>query len=156
MNVMHPPFVHFVVALPVVALFSQFTYQVTKDPAYSKAALRIIGFSFLISLFALFSGINDASKIMEGHTILKEGITVLQNHKIIGFVVVGLLFLSSLAKWFAVSKNSSTLEMLSLVLIIITLMTSLYQGRSGGSLVYQYAGGIDKQVITQRLEERKK
>ena len=156
MNVMHPPFVHFVVALPVVALFSQFTYQVTKDPAYSKAALRIIGFSFLISLFALFSGINDASKIMEGHTILQEGIAVLQNHKIIGFVVVALLLVTSLAKWFAVAKNSSTLEMLSLVLIIVTLTTSLYQGRGGGSLVYQYSGGIDKQVITQRLEERKK
>jgi len=156
MNVMHPPFVHFVVALPVVALFSQFTYQVTKDPAYSKAALRIIGFSFLISLFALFSGINDANKIMEGHTILQEGIAVLQNHKIIGFVVVALLLVTSLTKWFAVSKDSSALEMLSLVLIIVTLMTSLYQGRGGGSLVYQYGGGIDKQVITQRLEERKK
>jgi len=156
MNVMHPPFVHFVVALPVVALFSQFTYQVTKDPAYSKAALRIIGFTFLVSLFALFSGINDAGRLTEGHMILKEGITVLQNHKIIGFVVVALLLITSLSKWFAVSKNSSTLEMLSLVLIIVTLATSLYQGRGGGSLVYQYAGGIDKQVITQRLEERKK
>ena len=156
MNVMHPPFVHFVVALPVVALFSQFTYQVTKDPAYSKAALRIIGFSFLVSLFALFSGINDASKIVEGHTILKEGIAVLQNHKIIGFAIVALLLVTSLAKWFAIAKRSSTLEMLSLVLIIITLTASLYQGRGGGSLVYQYAGGIDKQVITQRLEERKK
>jgi uncharacterized membrane protein len=156
MNVMHPPFVHFVVALPVVALFSQFTYQVTKDPAYSKAALRIIGFSFLISLFALFSGINDANKIMEGHTILQEGIAVLQNHKIIGFVVVALLLVTSLTKWFAVSKDSSTLEMLSLVLIIVTLMTSLYQGRGGGSLVYQYGGGIDQKVMIQRLEERKK
>ena len=155
MNVMHPPFVHFVVALPVVALFSQFTYQVTKDPAYSKAALRIIGFSFIVSIFALFSGINDANKIMEGHTILQEGIVVLQNHKTIGFIVVALLFLTSLSKWFAVSKKSSTLEMLSLILIIVTLSTSLYQGRGGGSLVYQYAGGIDKQVISQRMKESK-
>ncbi len=155
MNVMHPPFVHFVVALPVVALFSQFTYQVTKDPAYSKAALRIIGFTFLVSLFALFSGINDAEKIMKGHSILQEGLSVLQNHKIIGFVVVALLLVTSLTKWFALSKKSSTLEMLSLLLIIVTLTTSLYQGRGGGSLVYQYAGGIEKGVIMQRGEEQK-
>jgi len=156
MNVIHPPFVHFVIALPFVALFSQFTYMITKDPAYSKAALRIIGFALLVSLFAVFSGINDAEKIMQGHTILQDGIAVLQNHKIIGFVVVSLLLLTSLAKWFALSKNSSFLENISIILIILTLMASLYQGRGGGSLVYQYAAGIDQKVIVQSTVEQKK
>jgi len=41
-------------------------------------------------------------------------------------------------------------------LIIITFMTSLYQGRSGGSLVYKYSGGIDNKVIIQRVNEHKK
>jgi len=153
---MHPPFVHFVVALPVVALFSQFTYLVTKDPAYSKAALRIIGFTMLVSFFALFSGINDAEKLIKAHNIIQEGVAVLQNHKIIGFIVVALLVLTSLTKWFAVSKRSSTLEMFSLLLIILTLAISLYQGRGGGSLVYQYSGGIDKSVIIQRTAEQQK
>jgi len=153
MNVMHPPFVHFVVALPVVALFSQFTYMVTKDKAYSKAATRIIAFALLVSLFAILSGLNDAEKIMKGHTI---GVNVLNNHKIFGFVVVAILFVTTLTKWFALSKNSSRLEYLSIALIILACMTSLYQGRSGGSIVYQYTGGIDNQVITQRINEQKK
>jgi len=156
MNVMHPPFVHFVVALPLVALFSQFTYMVTKDIAYSKAATRIIAFALLVSVFAVFSGLNDAEKIMEGHTILQDGVNVLNSHKIFGFVVVAILFVTTLTKWFALSKNSSRLEYFSIVLIIIVFMASLYQGRSGGSLVYQYAGGIDNQVITQRINEQKK
>jgi uncharacterized membrane protein len=164
MNVMHPPFVHFVVALPLVALFSQFTYMVTKDKAYSKAATRIIGFALLVSLFAVLSGLSDAEKIMDGHTILQDGVNailqdgvnVLNNHKILGFVVVAILFVTTLTKWFALSKNSSRLEYLSIALIFIVLMTSLYQGRSGGSLVYKYAGGIDNQVITQRVNEQKK
>ena len=156
MNVMHPPFVHFVVALPLVALFSQFTYMVTKDIAYSKAATRIIAFALLVSLFAILSGLNDAEKIMEGHTILQDGVNVLNSHKIFGFVVVAILFVTTLTKWFALSKNSSRLEYFSIVLIIIVFMASLYQGRSGGSLVYQYAGGIDNQVITQRINEQKK
>jgi len=156
MNVMHPPFVHFVVALPVVALFSQFTYMVTKDKAYSKAATRIIAFALLVSLFAILSGLNDAEKIMKGHTILQDGVNVLNNHKIFGFVVVAILFVTTLTKWFALSKNSSRLEYLSIALIILACMTSLYQGRSGGSIVYQYTGGIDNQVITQRINEQKK
>ena len=156
MNVMHPPFVHFVVALPVVALFSQFTYMVTKDKAYSKAATRIIAFALLVSLFAVLSGLSDAEKVMDSNRILQEGVNVLNNHKIFGFVVVAILFVTTLTKWFALSKNSSRLEYLSIALIILACMTSLYQGRSGGSIVYQYTGGIDSQVIVQRVNEQKK
>ena len=156
MNVMHPGFVHFVVALPLVALFSQFTYMVTKDIAYSKAATRIIAFALLVSVFAVLSGLSDAEKIMNANTILEDGVNVLNNHKIFGFVVVAILFVTTVTKWFALSKNSSRLEYLSIALIIIVFMTTLYQGRSGGSLVYQYAGGIDNKVITQRVNEQKK
>jgi len=156
MNVMHPPFVHFVVALPLVALFSQFTYMLTKDKAYSKAATRIIALAFLVSLFAVLSGLNDAETIVKADTILRDGINVLNNHKIFGFAVVAILFVTTLTKWFALSKNSSRLEYLSIVLIVVAFMTSLYQGRSGGSLVYQYSGGIDNKVIMQRVNEYKK
>ena len=153
---MHPPFVHFVIALPLIALFSQFTYMLTKDEAYSKAATRIIAFALLVSLFAVLSGLNDAESIMKADTILKDGINVLNNHKIFGFVVVAILFVTTLTKWFALTKKSSRLEYLSIILIIVAFMTSLYQGRSGGSLVYQYSGGIDNQVIMHRVNEYKK
>jgi len=153
MNIMHPPFVHFVVALPFVALFSQFTYMVTKDKAYSKAAIRIIGFALLVSFFAVFSGLNDAENIIAKHSILQDGMNVLNNHKIFGFVVVAILLVTALVKWFAISKNSPLLENISIALIIVALMASLYQGRSGGSIVYQYSGGIDNKVVMQRANE---
>lgn len=153
MNLLHPPFVHFVVALPVVALFSQFTYMVTKDKSYSKAALRIIAFSFLTSILAVLGGINDAQRVIEDSLILQEGLQFLDNHKIGGFIVVFALLITSLTKWFAISKDSSLLENISLVLIIITLAGSLYQGRSGGQLVYEYSAGIDNKIIEQRVKE---
>jgi len=153
MNLLHPPFVHFVVALPVVALFSQFTYMVTKDKSYSKAALRIIAFSFLTSILAVLGGINDAQRVIEDSLILQEGLQFLDNHKVGGFIVVFALLITSLTKWFAISKDSSLLENISLVLIIITLAGSLYQGRSGGELVYKYSAGIDNKIIEQRVKE---
>ena len=79
MNILHPPFVHFVVALPVIALFSQLTYFITKDKAYSKAAFRIVGFSLLASFLAVISGIDDAQKIIENQYIVQEGINLLNN-----------------------------------------------------------------------------
>ena len=156
MNILHPPFVHFVVALPVIALFSQFTYMVTKDKAYSKAALRIIAFSLLASFFAVLSGLNDVQKILENHTIVQDGINILNNHKIFGFIVVAILLATSLTKWFAISKDSPSLENISLILIMIALSVSLYQGRSGGTLVYKYSAGIDNKVIEQRIEDQNK
>lgn len=155
MNLLHPPFVHFVVALPVVALFSQFTYMVTKDKSYSKAALRIIAFSFLTSILAIFGGINDAQRIMDNQNILQEGIIFLDNHKTLGFIVMFILLATTLTKWFAISKDSSLLENISLVLIMITLIGALYQGRSGGELVYKYSAGVDNKIITQRAKELK-
>ena len=153
MNLLHPPFVHFVVALPVVALFSQFTYMVTKDKSYSKAALRIIAFSFLTSIFAVLGGINDAQKIIENHNLLQEGVDFLSTHKTFGFVVVVTLLATTITKWFAISKDSPLLENISLILIMISLVVALYQGRSGGELVYKYSVGIENKVIMQRAQE---
>ncbi|WP_373003773.1 DUF2231 domain-containing protein [Sulfurimonas sp.] len=156
MNILHPPFVHFVVALPVIALFSQLTFFITKDKAYSKAAFRIVGFAMLASFLAIISGLDDAQKIIENKSILQEGISSLNNHKIFGFVVVATLVATAIVKWYAISKDSSFYENVSLVLIIGLLIVSLYQGRSGGELVYQYSAGVDNDVITQRADEIKK
>ena len=156
MNILHPPFVHFVVALPVVALFSQFTYMVTKDKAYSKAALRIVAFALLASFLSIISGISDAQKIIENQNIIQEGVNILNNHKIFGFIVVFALLATSVTKWFALSKDSASLENISLILIIVLVIVSLYQGRSGGTLVYQYSAGIDNKIIMQRTNEKKR
>lgn len=156
MNIIHPPFVHFVVALPIIALFSQFTYMITKDKAYSKAALRIILFALLASFLAVISGIADAQRIVDNHNIVQEGMSFLNSHKTFGFVIVAALMITSLVKWVAVFKDSAKFENISFILIIILLVLSLYQGKSGGTLIYEYSAGIDNNVITQRLNEQKK
>ncbi len=153
MNVLHPPFVHFVVALPVVALFSQLTYLATRDLAYSKAAFRIIAMTLLASFFSVYSGLSDAQTILEGHHILKKGLDVLANHKALGMIAVALLLIATLVKWLAVSRKSHSLEILALFLIIVTIATTLYQGRQGGKIVYQYGGGIDTRITDQRTTE---
>jgi uncharacterized membrane protein len=150
MNVLHPPFVHFVVALPVVAFFSQITYLATRDIAYSKAAFRIIAMTLLASFFALYTGMSDAQTVMDGHHILAKGLEVLAAHKTLGILTVALLFVTTLTKWLAISRTSHGIEILATFLIIVTIATSLYQGRQGGLIVYQYGGGIDTKITDKR------
>jgi len=150
MNVLHPPFVHFVVALPVAALFSQITYMVTKENAYSKAAFRIMAMTFLASLFALYTGLGDAQHVLDGHHLPAAGLTLLSSHKTLGIVVVLLLLITTLTKWLAVSRASAVMEKLAMILILLTVLTVLYQGRQGGKIVYQYGGGIDTKILQQR------
>jgi len=155
MNVLHPPFVHFVIALPVAALFSQLTYLATKDLTYSKAALRILAFSLLVSFFAIYGGYIDAQKILQDHNILDNGLNILKQHRNFGFVVVAILFVTTVTKYLAVAKESISYEKLSLVFIIITITATLYQGNKGGSLVYKYSAGIDSKIIKTRVEQSK-
>ncbi|WP_201353091.1 DUF2231 domain-containing protein [Hydrogenimonas urashimensis] len=156
MNVLHPPFVHFVIALPLAAFFSQVTYLATLDKTYSKAATRILALSLLISLFALYGGFLDAEKILADHDILEKGVAVLNSHKTFGFIVVGFLALTTFLKWLATNKDLVMLEKISLLLIILTIIATLYQGNHGGSLVYKYSAGIDNRIVNQRVEESQK
>jgi len=150
MNVLHPPFVHFVVALPVAALFSQITYLVTRESAYSKAAFRIMAMTFLASLFALYTGIGDAQRITDAHQLASVGLDTLSNHKTLGIITVVLLLIASLIKWLAVSRTSAAMEKLAMILILLTVLTVLYQGRQGGKIVYQYGGGIETKILQKR------
>ncbi|WP_281951002.1 DUF2231 domain-containing protein [Nitrosophilus kaiyonis] len=156
MNVLHPPFVHFVIALPVAALFSQLTYLGTKDLTYSKASTRILALSLLISFFAIYGGLNDANNILNNNLILENGKSLIYKHKLFGFITVITLFVTTFLKWFAILKKSFTLEKLSLLFIIFTILAVLYEGNMGGKIVYKYSGGIDNKIIKERFNNLNK
>ncbi len=155
MNVLHPPFVHFVIALPFAAPFSHLTFLATKDKTYSKAATRILAFALLVSFFAIYGGISDAQKILNDGNILNYGKAVLKSHKTLGIITVVVLGITTVLKWYALDRSSFKLEKLSLVFIIITIAFTLYQGNMGGKLVYKYSAGIDSKIVKSRTNEVK-
>ncbi len=155
MNVLHPPFVHFVVALPFAALFSQITYLATKDTTYSKATTRILAFALLTSIFAIYGGITDAQKILNDGNILDYGRAILKSHKTFGIITAITLAITTISKWYALDKKSFMLEKLSLSFIIATILVTLYQGNMGGKLVYKYSAGIDNKIIKLRANKPK-
>jgi len=150
MNVLHPPFVHFVVALPVAAFFSQMTYLATREAGYSKAAFRIMAMTFLASLFALYTGMSDAQRVLDGHHLLPAGLSLLATHKTLGIITVVLLLITTIVKWLAISRASISLEKVAVLFIVLTLLTVLYQGRQGGTLVYKHGAGIDTKIVQKR------
>ena len=155
MNVLHPPFVHFVVALPVAALLSQLTYLANGEKTYAKVALRILAFTFLMALFAIYTGNQDAAKVLADHDIIPGGVQILEQHRSFATVTAVILFLTLLVKWVAAAKASHSWEKFALLMIILSIAATLYQGNKGGELVYRYSGGIDKKIIEKRIEQPK-
>ncbi len=152
MNVLHPPFVHFVVALPVAALFAQLTFLATKERTYAKVSLRILAFTLLMGVFAYFTGEIDAEKIQAAQTMVPGGIQALEAHQSFAFWVLAILFATIVIKWIAAAKESLSWEKLALGMILLSIAATLYQGNKGGSLVYKYAAGIDSKILKQRTQ----
>ena len=155
MNVLHPPFVHFVIALPVAALLSQLTYLANGEKTYAKVTLRILAFTLLMALFAIYTGNVDAAKVLADHDILQNGLQQLEAHRTFAWLLVSLLLLTLVVKWIAAAKDSHSWEKIALVMILVTIAATLYQGNKGGGLVYRYSGGIDQKVIEKRIEQSK-
>ena len=152
MNVLHPPFVHFVVALPVAALFAQLTYLATGERTYAKVALRILAFTLLMGIFAFYTGGVDAEKIEASRAILSAGLQTLEAHRSFAAWLLAILFATIVVKWIAASKESHSWEKLALGMILITIAATLYHGNKGGELVYKYSAGIDGKILEKRLE----
>jgi uncharacterized membrane protein len=152
MNVLHPPFVHFVVALPVAALFAQLTYLATGERTYAKVALRILAFTLLMGIFAFYTGGVDAEKIADARAILPGGLQTLEAHRSFGLWLLAILFAAIVVKWIAASKASRSWEKLALGMILITIAATLYQGNKGGELVYRYSAGIGGKILEKRLQ----
>ena len=66
-----------------------------------------------------------------------------------------MLFLTILVKWIASSKKSIGWEKIALFMIILSIISTLYQGNKGGTLVYKYSTAIDNKIIKNRIKEAK-
>ena len=151
MNILHPPFVHFVVALPVAALFAQLTYLATGERTYAKVALRILAFTLLMGLFALYTGNVDAEKLQGTKELTGAAAQLLESHRSFGIWLLGILGLTIVVKWIAAAKASHSWEKLALLGILVTIAATLYQGNRGGELVYRYGAGVNPKSLQQSV-----
>lgn len=135
---LHPPTVHFSVALPFATLLLGI-YYVLKE---KRLTFPVVMLSFLTLLFISLSvatGYPIHQKI-EDLIPDKDAMDILHLHQKVGFLV---LFLSTLSFLSVVFHRKSRIFMyLFLVMNLFLCVGVLYQGNLGGKLVYEHSVGV--------------
>jgi uncharacterized membrane protein len=139
---LHPPTVHFAVALPLFALlFEGFYILRRKSPDVGEFLIIILTSGAVIS--AAITGY-VAHESIENLPIKKEALEVLHTHETLGIYLAGLFSVIALIRLVYFFKSSSLLRTLYLFLLLVGVAGILIQGNHGGSLVYDFGIGVNR------------
>jgi uncharacterized membrane protein len=141
----HPIFVHFAIAIPVIVLLIELVNIKAKKPAVSITSLFLLTLLMVVYLGAFFTGKADGS---EAFSLLgAEAKEELKFHKLLGTYMVyatSVLFIFKILSMFVKQNWSRNLFLGTLFLFIVI---AFKQGKDGGELVYEY--GVNVKVVTE-------
>ncbi len=159
-EMIHPVFVHFAVALPVLVLLIELINLFAK-----KRALGVMSFFFMLLITAVFVGAyltgstdGKAAKVF----LSPEAKEALLGHKQLGIYLVYASGLLMLFKLFSVLIRKTAIKVLFFLVLIVFTAAVFNEGKKGGTLVYQYGvnvksvPAIGKAVESKAASETKK
>jgi uncharacterized membrane protein len=140
---LHPPLVHFAIVLPLVALFFQITYSVSKSNNYiysqwSALILVVAGFAMIAAWYT--GGLQGADVYP---LLSEEGQATLKQHKNIGLYLMVATVILAVLKFAACKARNVILETVVLIGLLGISSALAYQGLIGGDVVYKYGGGVE-------------
>ena len=141
---MHPIFVHFAIAIPVIVFLLELANIKAKNRAVSVTSLFLLTLGLLVYAGAFFTGKADGSHAYA--LISSEAQEELKFHKLLGIYLVygmGVLFLF---KILAMLVKANWARDLLLVLLLVFIGVLFKQGKEGGELVYKY--GVNVQAVS--------
>ncbi|SFP01680.1 DUF2231 domain-containing protein [Hydrogenimonas thermophila] len=145
----HPIFVHFAMAIPVIVLLIELVNIKAKKPAVSITSLFLLTLLMVVYLGAFFTGKADGS---EAFSLLgSEAKEELKEHKLLGTYMVYATSVLFLFKILAMLVKQNWSRNLFLVLLVLFIATAFKQGKDGGELVYEY--GVNVKAVNE-LQDR--
>jgi uncharacterized membrane protein len=143
---MHPPLVHFAIALPIVILILEVV-----NSFLNKRTISIISFSMIVVLSvvllgAYFTGKTDGS---EAFALLgSEAKETLKEHRLLGvYLFYGSLILIVLKLTKITRLNF--FKGLYIFILVAFIGATMHQGKEGGELVYKYGVNVSAAVEAQ-------
>jgi uncharacterized membrane protein len=141
---MHPPIVHFLIAMPVIVLLLEVLNLMMKKKAVGGVSFLLLVLTMVAAVAAYFTGLTDGK---EAYPALTEAAkAALGDHKQLGaYILIGsavVLVLKLLAM-----LGNKFLKALYILILIIFLVLLFKQGKEGGELVYTHGVNV-KQVKT--------
>ncbi len=137
---LHPPAVHFAIALPLFALLSEGFYTLKRKSPDDLEFFTLLVASGAVITTSVTGYI--AHKSMESLPIKKEALEALHIHETIGLTLAGLFAFMFLIRAVYVIKSVKLLRLLYLLLLIAGVVGLFIQGNLGGKLVYDFGLGV--------------
>ncbi len=138
---LHPPIVHFAIALTITGvIFDLLGFVLKKD------SLKHAGFwTFIIGVLAVWGAMFSGEAAEEAVERFVEGTkieNVFESHEELGKLLPWIFTGLGLFRIYLYMKESVKLLIIYLVLAFIGIGLIGYQGRLGGKLVYEYGVGV--------------
>ena len=145
----HPIFVHFAMAIPVIVLLIELVNVKAKKSTVSITSLFLLTLLMVVYIGTFFTGKVDGS---EAFSLLgAEAKDELKEHKLLGTYMVYATAVLFLFKVFAMLVKQNWSRNIFLSLLILFIATAFKQGKDGGELVYEY--GVNVKATT-KLQNR--
>ena len=148
----HPIFIHFVVAIPIIVLLIELINLKAKKPAVSVTSLFLLTLAIIVYVGAFFTGKADGSHAFS--LLTPEAKEELKFHKLLGtYLVYGTLVLF-LLKAGAMAIRRAWARNIFLTFLVLFIAVLLKQGKDGGELVYEYGVNVKPVMSLQdRLDD---
>ena len=145
----HPVFVHFAIAIPVIVFLLEIANIKARNRAVSVTSLFLMTLALLVYAGAFFSGKADGSHAFAA--LSADAKEELKFHKLLGTYMVygiGVLFLMKILAML-VKRPWARDMFIAFLLVFIGVMFK--QGKDGGELVYEY--GVNVEPVS-RLQDK--
>ncbi len=137
----HPPAVHFAIALPLFNLFLQGYYLIRrKDPDDTEFLATLISSIAVIGASATGYIVHES---IENMPLRKEALEILHIHETIGIALAFLFSALALLRILFHFKPVKSLRYSYTALLVIGCIALLIQGNLGGNLVYKFGVGVE-------------
>ena len=139
---LHPPAVHFAIALPLFALLLGGFYSIKRREPDDIEFLAI----FLSSTAVIGASITGyiAHESMENLPITKSALDLLHTHENLGIALASLFALILLLRFIYMFKRLYIIHHLYMLLLLGGVIAVFIQGNLGGKLVYDFGLGVSR------------
>jgi uncharacterized membrane protein len=147
----HPATAHFAIVLPIVASLFGIVYLFTKSEGMSKISTRLTVFAALAMIAVWYTGSSAGPLIYD--YLSGEGQDVLKDHKKLGLYLAIAMGIIALIKLIGCKTKKFVLEVLAIVLLLAVTGATLFQGKMGGEITFNYGMPFKAYMIEDSLKE---
>ncbi|HIQ31139.1 MAG TPA: DUF2231 domain-containing protein [Aquifex aeolicus] len=138
----HPPAVHFAIALPVFALLVGAMYHLRgREPDEVELMTLLLASGAVVA--ASITGY-VAHESMEHLPITEEALGVLHTHETLGIGIAVLFSIIAVLRIAYMLKASKVIHRLYMLLLLVGVVLLFLQGNHGGRLVYEFGLGVSR------------